>query len=105
MQKRQAETTSARGMLSFPSQCDAAGLCMGFCQITHSVYMEGFRFPQVVHRGITAIAVSALPFPEVVFWQLVPAGQGAGGTGALASPSQVPGLEDCALLSLGFPSR
>lgn len=37
--------------------------------------MQGFRFPQAVHRDIAAVIVSALPFPEVAFWQLVPAGQ------------------------------
>lgn len=37
--------------------------------------MQGFRFLQAVHRDIAALTVSALPFPEVAFWQLVPAGQ------------------------------
>lgn len=67
--------------------------------------MQSFRFPQFVHKGITAITVSALLFPEVALWQLVPVGLGAGGMGAWALPSQATRLEDCALLSLRFPSR
>lgn len=66
------------------------------------VDIQGFRFPWIVHRGISAITVSACPFLR---WLFVPAGKGAGETGVLGSPSQATRLEGCAPLSLRFPSR